>query len=282
MKQLPVAHHKTGNVYRQISVAVAQVGYGKYEEYECEQKNGIKSIVVKIYPVDEKAHKPSQPISENSTHTKLHKQLQTRIGRIEIAFQHHIYKYYCQHIGHRVVAAALQLQHRTDVFLQAKPFGTQDGEYRCRIGGRHDRRKKHGFCQRQIYAARNRRRNEVDETSGQQSRHQHTYGGEHYTGSEHRLYLAETGVHTSRKQDYAQCHNTYELNCGRIVKLYAKPVAAEQHANGKEQQQNRHSETVSYLAEYYADKQNDRTYKQYILGCNNHTLYKITIKMFYK
>jgi hypothetical protein len=69
-------------------------------------------------------------------------------------------------------------------------------------------------------------------------------------------------IHATRKEDDTERDHTYKLSIFHVVELYAQPITAKKHAYNKEQQQGGHTKAGTRLTHCYADKQQNRTYKE--------------------
>ena len=228
-----VTHHHAGNVDGEVSVALHQIGNGEGKEYERQQQNGVERLVVYIQPVEHKDGQLAQQIAGSSTYHKLYHERESYLRSTHTRGLDELDKYDSQHIGHRVVASAFQLQHGTQIVLQVHLLRAQDGEYRCRVRRRHGGSQQQGGDERQVDIGPAHARQPPYKQSGKQCRQQHTESRQYNTGGEDRLDFGELGIHSARKQDNAQSHHTDELRFFGVVELQSESVAAEKHAHHK-------------------------------------------------
>ena len=93
---------------------------------------------------------------------------------------------------------------------------------------------------------------------------QYSYGREHKTGTQHRLNLTKLSIHTTREKDDAESYHTDELCICHVIELQAETIGTEKHTYHKEQQKGGHTEASAGLAHGDADKQQNRTNKEYV------------------
>ena len=227
-------------------------------------------MVVDVEPVDDPHRQPSQQIARGATYDELHRQRAQDRGHLHAVRLNELNQHDGQHIGHRVVAAALQLQHRAQVVLEVHLLRAQDGEYRGRIRTRHGGGQQQRGQQAKVDVGPAHPREPADEEPREQRREQHACRREHDALRHHRPNVGQAGIHSARKEDDAERHHANELRLARVVKLQAQPVAAHQHAHQQEEQQRGHPKPVARLTHHDTYKQQDGPHQQNIFSSKPH------------
>ena len=115
-----------------------------------------------------------------------------------------------------------------------------------------------------------------DEGARNKGSEQHAYGGEHNTGTQHGLNLAKLGIHTTREKDDAESYHTHKSRFGHVIELQAETIGTEKHTYDKEQQKGGHAKASTGLAHGNANKQQNRTYKEYV-SRSNHWMFRLSL-----
>lgn len=155
-----------------------------------------------------------------------------------------------QQVGHRVIAAALQLQHGAKIVFEVDFLGTQDIEHRRGVGGGHGGSQQQGGEQAETDACTVLPSGKpVCEHTRQKGCHQHAEGGEGNTGSQYRADIPYLRLHTTREKYDAQDYHPDVLGDVHIVELQPDTVRSEQHAGNEEHQKGRYAEAVTRPAD---------------------------------
>lgn len=254
-----VAEHQAADIDRQIAVAFHVKAHAEDEDARGEHQDGIQRGVVDLQLVDE----PHQPLAQGPAHHGAHDNLHKdhRDGRPVVRRplrRGQGDERDCHHVGHRVVAAALQLQGRFQAVLQIQPLGTKDGENRGRVGRGHRAGQQQRGQEAYRAAQRGLIHNQPDAEARGEGRDEHAQRGQRDAGAEHRLDVANLRVHAAREKDDAQRHRADALRHADVVELDAQPVHAEEHTHHQKQQQHRHAQLAAGLAHDDARKKEQR------------------------
>ena len=259
MRHLAVADHQTGEIDGQIAVAADQVGERKDEEYQREQQNRVLRLVVDVEPVDEEERYAAEHVAGDRADADLHQQYAGRVSETHVADLNDLNEQDRQDVGHRVVASALEFEHRTEILLQPQTLASQNREDRGGVRRRND------GCQQQRLVKRQRDRSEKvardkkDDSSGNGRGDHHAQRGQYDARTQHGADFLELRVHAARKKDDAQRDHADELGDRRAVELNAQPVAAEHHADAQKQQQDGNAELGARFSRENAHEQQDRS-----------------------
>ena len=126
-----VSNDNSGDVYRQVTVALQQVGHGEGREHNAQQQYGIQRTVRQVDAVDQPHGETPEGVADASTNEELHQEVASHYCQTEFAAaRNNLYQDNRQHVGHGVVAAAFQLKHRAQVLLQVHPLRPEQAEHR--------------------------------------------------------------------------------------------------------------------------------------------------------
>ncbi len=247
---LAVADDEPGDVHREVTVSFHQLRGGKDEEYESEEQDGVEGVVVHVQPVHHPHRQASQKEARDGTHAHLDDEHEEGLPPAEVAGWHlyDLYQQQGQHVGHGVVAPALEFEHGAEFFFQSLFFAAEDGEDRRGVGGGHDGSHEEGFGDADGGVVGEETAYPVDEQPGEGGGQHHAEGGEEDALSQYGFDFGKLGVHTARKEDDAQGNHADELRAGGVVELDARAVAPAYHAHAEEEEQDGHSEAEARLA----------------------------------
>ena len=233
-----VAHHQSGNVDGQIAVAHQGGGGGERQEGYGQHKYRIERSVLEVDAVDGPHAGLAGSKAHERAHAQLHRQHQRRRAYARPAAADVGYEHYGHHVGHGVVAAALELEGRAQALLEVDAAAAQDGEDRGRVGGRHDRRQQERLGIAQGHELVEEAENQIDERAGDEDGEQHAHRGQHHTGAGHRPYFLDARVHSARKENDRQRQHAHKLcKVGVLEADDVEAVGAEEHADAQKQQQ---------------------------------------------
>lgn len=280
LRQLIITQDQTGQIDGQISVATDQVGKREGKENEGKQKHRVKRIVAQVNAVNGPYADPTDSIPHQTAEKHLNDELYDthRYAHGFCAAGQYADQHNGQHVRHRVVRTALQLQQRAQVLVQPLFLASQDGENRSRIRRRHRRGQQQR--RRKRYGQPDPWGNERDETRYDHRRHDDSGGRQYDTRSDHRSYFRKLGIHTAREKDDTKSDHTYEL--GRFDGMERNEIDAEQHTDPQKKEQGRGAETIGRLAGHYSDEKKQGSDQQNVFGRNDimhrKSLYKFTKK----
>lgn len=257
-----VPHDQTREVNREVAVALDEVREGEGEEDEGQQQHRVERVIGQVDLVDRPHRQAPDQVARKRADDQLHHEIDDAHTQTAPALGvgNHADQQDREHVGHRVVRTALQLQQRPEVLFEPLLLASQDREDRRRIGRGHrggqQQRQREGDLQIEP------RRDEPYEAPQHHGRHDHPHRGQHDARPDDRLYLLEGGVHTAREEDDAQRDHTDELrHFDRTVRNEIQP---EQHADPQEEQQRGGAEAVGDLAGHHRHEEQQRTDQYYI------------------
>lgn len=280
LRQLVITQHQSCQVNSQVSVPANQVGKREGKENESEQKHRIERMIAQIDPIDCPYTDPADSVAHQTAEHHLNDELYDthRYAHGFCAAGQYADQHNGQHVRHRVVRTALQLQQRAQVLVQPLFLASQDGENRSRIRRRHRRGQQQR--RRKRYGQPDPWGNERDETRYDHRRHDDSGGRQYDTRSDHRSYFRKLGIHTAREKDDTKSDHTYEL--GRFDGMERNEIDAEQHTDPQKKEQGRGAETIGRLAGHYSDEKKQGSDQQNVFGRNDimhrKSLYKFTKK----
>ena len=258
-----ITHDKACDIYRQVAVTLHERSEREGKEYTSEQQHRIERSVVEVNLVDNPHRSPTKEVSDSSTYSHLHHKHQygTTDADTIATTAKQIDKQDNKYIGHRVVRATLQLEQRSQILAQSLTAGTQNREYRSRVGRRYGR----GQEQRQWERERNaqERRDKIDKTSEQECRHQYARRSEGYAFGKYGFYLRKFGIHTTRKEDDTERYHTDKLcQFGRVER---EDVVTKEETYRQKEEKGGRIKTIRHLSRHYSDKEQNSSDKQEML-----------------
>ena len=270
VRHLAVADHQAGEIDGQIAVAADQVGEREDEEHQREQQDRILRLVVDVEPVDEEKRYAAEYVTGDRADADLHQQHAGRMPEAHVADLDHLNEQDRQDVGHRVVASALELEHRAEILLQPQALASQNRKDRGGVRRRNDGCQQQRLVERQRDRSEKVARDKKDDSSGNGRGDHHAQRGQYDARTQYGADFLELRVHTARKEDDAQRDHADELGDRRAVELNTQPVAAESHAHTQKQQQDGNSELGARFPRENADEQQDRSDQQDISGVQHH------------
>lgn len=133
-----VAHYRAGDIDGKVAVAVHQVGEGKGDEHQAQQQDGIEGTVGQVETVEQPGGEAAEGIADDPSEEELDEEVAGDESGTQLAAGgEHLDEDDGQHVGHRVVTAAFQFQHGTEVVLEVHLLRAEQVEHRGGVGGRH-------------------------------------------------------------------------------------------------------------------------------------------------
>ncbi len=127
MDETRIAHDNAADVDGEIAVSAHEIGGREDENAGSQNKNRIKTRIINLNLIDD----PNKRVAENETNertdSELLNQLKESVKIIGLtALGHKTYESDGEHIGHRVIGAALKLEHGAEVVFQVKAFAAEN------------------------------------------------------------------------------------------------------------------------------------------------------------
>ena len=237
-----VAQINRTDVNCEKSVAAYEICCGKGGEHQCNNQHRIQPFKVKPDPVDDDHAQLAESKSRHSAQNHLLEKHWSLGQQRLILMCNHGEKSDGEHIGHRIVTAAFEFEHRTQIRFERYAFGTQYGKNCGRVGRGYDGSQQQTF----IYGEIGNVPNENPNRTG--SEH-HPHCRQRKSLPHYRLHLAPVGIETAGKKNEVQRNDTNQLSELRIVEMNAtRTIGTRQHADDEEQNQCRHTELVRCFA----------------------------------
>ena len=247
---LAVAQQNAGDVHAQKAVAAQQRRRGVAEQRHPDDEQRIEPAGAKLEPPQQPQRGHAHAKAEQQAEAQLRRQHAQHRPRRDAGF-HRRQQHGGEHVGERVVGAALDFQHRVGVFFQRQFARAQDGEHRRRVGRAQHRAAQKAFQQR--HAQR-----QVAERAGQQCGEHGARAGQHDGLHRHRFGRAPVGAETAVKHDEQQRHRRELVGKAIVVERDASDaVGAEQHTQDQKRQQRRHAQAHRQAVERHTDKDDD-------------------------
>ena len=264
LHQFVIADDQSREIDGQVAVAAHQVREGEREEDEGQQQHDVERVVRQSDAVDRPHGQPSDEVAGEGSDDHLHDERHDRHAQPDVLrrVRQHADEQDREHVGHRIVRTALQLEQRPQVLLQPLLLASQDREDRGRIGRGH--RGGQQQRQRERHLQPQPRRDEPYEARQDEGRHHHARRGQHDTRPDDRPDLPEGGVHAACEQNDAQRHHADEL--GDIDRTVGDEIQSEQHAHPEEEQQRRRPETIGHLTGQHRHEKQQRPHQHDILS----------------
>ena len=113
-----VAHHHAGDVDGQIPVAVQQLGEGKTEEDKRKEEDGVERVVVDVQTVEGHHCGTPQNVAHQAAYSHLYHEHFRHFAGTESVGGKELQQHQREHVGHGVVASALQFKHGAQIVPQ--------------------------------------------------------------------------------------------------------------------------------------------------------------------
>ena len=240
----PVADHEGGDIQREQAVPHQEAGDAVGEIAQAEDEDGIEGAARELQP----AQDPPAGVTDAEADGRADEHLQeyeAEAGHHQLPdahgarrLRHQLREDDGEDVGHRVVAAGFQLQHRPQVLPQVQFLAAQDREDGSRIGGAHHGRQQETAGQRHA-DGNGRVGHQPDEDAGEQDGEQHARGGEQHPLAEDGARFVDGRFKSGREQDDGHREMADVLRELEVVEMDAQHVLAGHHAQQEEQQQGR-------------------------------------------
>ena len=244
-----VADHHAGQVNRQKTAAVEQVGGSEHQRAAGQDQQRVQALgqgQLRHQPRQHPAarqpqHRPEAELADQHPHKS------TKGGRLRL--EQHADQRRDQQDGHRIIGAGFDLERRLHALVQAHAAVAQQGEHRRRIGRADDGRQQH--AEPPV---------DVEDPGGkhpeQPRRAHHPPGRQHRRRLETDPEAADARAQATVEQDHRQRRLADQRGDEEILEHDpARPILAGQHAHAEKQQQQRQAEPGRDGAGQHADEQ---------------------------
>ena len=138
MRELTVAKYESSYIDGEITVSPEERGGRVDEDAGRENHDRIEAAVVERHTVHDCNHKPGKSESDDESEEQAPNDggADSEDGGL-VPLQDYIHHRDSDEIGHRVVAAGLKFEQRSEIMSEPHPFVAEDGEDRRRVGRRH-------------------------------------------------------------------------------------------------------------------------------------------------
>ena len=253
---LVVPDHEPGDIDGEVAVAFDELRDGEDEEHARKEEDGVEGLVADVEPVYHEHDKPPEQVAGDGTHAHLDDEHEERVPQVDFVDGglYDLDEQEGEHVCHGVVAPAFQFEERAQLLFQSLPFAAQDGENGCGIRGGHDGCHEQRAGDGEGGVLREQAAEPIDEQACEGCGQYNSQRGKDDALPQYRSDFREFGVHASGEKDDAQCNHANELGAGGVVELDAQAVAAEEHADTEEKQEDGHPETGTGFSDNYAKK----------------------------